>query len=204
MTSAEYAAWLAVARRHARKRDDAEDLLQDALLAAARADRFDLGDEGNRRWLTGALRNQAAFQARSAARRRQRESAAAPDSSAPPLPEPSLEPWPDAELRSLPPSARRVLALALHGLGRDEICAVLGLSATAFRQRLVALRRGLSRLPAEFQHESRALACARRDVRGGRLALGLIRRTLAACLRASPGLGTHDPDGHALVLSTKS
>jgi len=77
MTSEQYTDWLAVARRYSRVAPEAEDLLHDALLTAAGADRLDLTDEDNRRWLTGVIRNQAAFRARSAVRQRQREGAVA-------------------------------------------------------------------------------------------------------------------------------
>jgi len=203
VTPEQYSRWLAVARRHTRVASEAEDLLHDALLAAAHADRLDLEDEANRRWLTGVLRRHAAFQARSAVRRRQREADAAPDELASTDASP-LDAWAALELAALPRSARSVLALALHGLTRDEICAVLDLSATAFRQRLVTLRRGLGRLPDDLQREALALAYARRLSRADDLALGLIRRALLARLRVAPGVGTHDPDGHLLVLGQKS
>ena len=56
----------------ARRADEAEDLLQTILLAAVEAGRADLSCPDNRRWLQGALRKRAAFDARSAVRRRQR------------------------------------------------------------------------------------------------------------------------------------
>ncbi|MEM0964275.1 MAG: hypothetical protein AAGK21_17240, partial [Bacteroidota bacterium] len=63
MTSAHYTDWLAVARRHSRVVSEAEDLLHDALLIAASAGRIDLDVADNRRWLSGVIRNQAAFRA---------------------------------------------------------------------------------------------------------------------------------------------
>lgn len=202
MTSEQYTDWLTVARRYSRVAPEAEDLLHDALLVAAGADRLDLTDEANRRWLTGVIRNQAAFRARSAVRQRQREEAVASGADAT-LQEPLATARAALGVQSLPRSAQSVLALALHGLGRDEICAVLGLSATAFRQRLVTLRRGLGRLPDAYQREALALAYARRQRRADDLALGLIRRALLARVRVAPGVGTHDPDGHLLVLAHK-
>ncbi len=203
MTPEQYADWLAVARRHSRVASEAEDLLHDALIAAADADRLDLADERHRRWLTGTLRNLAAFRARSAVRRKQREAAQAPPEDATP-PAPLLGAEGSLARSGLPRSARSVLALALHGLRRDEICAILGLSDAAFRQRLVTLRRGLDRLPETSRQEALALAYARRQSRGDDLALGLIRRALLARSATAPGLGTHDPDGHLLVLGHKS
>lgn len=202
MTSEQYSTWLTVARRHSRVAEEAEDLLHDALIAAARADRLNLDKEANRRWLTGVLRRHAAFQARSAVRRRQREADAEPNELTTPV-DPRVESWSALDLATLPRSARSVLALALHGLSRDEICAVLNLSATAFRQRLVTLRKGLGQVPDAFQREALALAYARRQSRADDLALGLIRRALLASSSVAPGLGTHDPDGHLFVLDEK-
>ena len=202
MTPAQYNTWLSVARRHSRVADEAEDLLQDALLIAVRAGRVDLDDESNRRWLTGVVRNQAAMRARSAVRRRQRETAAAPEPSV--EPEPVTGAWADLGLDALPRSARSVLALALHGQTRDEICRTLELSSTAFRQRLVAVRRSLGRLPDDLQREALAVAYARQHSRADDVALGLMRRALLARLRVAPGLGTHDPDGHLIVLGDES
>src|SRR5688572_32304481 len=64
---------LRIARRHSRRADEAEDLLQDALLDAVAAGRADLGNLGNRRWLAGVIRNRATLTARTAARRVRRE-----------------------------------------------------------------------------------------------------------------------------------
>ena len=203
MTAEQYPTWLAVARRHSRVAQEAEDLLHDALLAAASAGRLDLDEPDNRRWLTGVIRNQAALRARSAVRRRDREHRAASDAFVDPADEVGGA-WAGLGLDALPRSARSVLVLALHGLGRDEVCAALGLSATAFRQRLVTLRRGLGRLPDDVQRQALALAYARRQSRADDLALGLLRRALLARVRAAPGLGTHDPDGHLLVLGHES
>ncbi|MEL6617162.1 MAG: sigma factor [Bacteroidota bacterium] len=200
MTPEQYADWLAVARRYSRVPPEAEDLLHDALLAAAAADRLDLTDEANRRWLTGVIRNQAAFRARTATRQRRREQAVASGAEIA-VSEPLATDQDAVGLGSLPPSARSVAALALHGLGREEICAVLGLSATAFRQRLVTLRRGLGRLPDDLRREALALAYARRQRRADDLALGLIRRALLAQVRGASGVGTHDPDGHLFVIA---
>ncbi|MEM1116343.1 MAG: transcriptional regulator [Bacteroidota bacterium] len=198
MTSEHHAHWLAVARRHTRVATEAEDLLHDALLIAAAAGRLDLDEEANRRWLTGVIRKQAAFHARSAVRRKRRE-ATASEEAHPALPEAVRTSF---RLGGLAPSVRSVLALALHGLRRDEICAVLGISAAAFRQRLVALRRAIGPLPDDLRREALALAYARQRSRADDLALGLIRRALLARARVAPGLGTHDPDGHLLIFGS--
>ena len=198
MTPGQYRDWLAVARRHARADLEAEDLLHDALLAAADAGRLDLGAEANRRWLTGVIRNRAAFQARSAVRRRARDGRYAEAGATSRASEDLPLSWDALGLEAVPPSARRVLVLALHGLGRDEVCAVLDVSPAALRQRLVALRRALSRRPA-LEDEVLAAAGSRRDERASK-PVGLMRRALSACDRLASGLGTHDPDGHLIVL----
>ena len=57
----------------ARRRDEAEDLLQVILLAAVEAGRTDLSSSENRRWLFGALKKRAVFEERSAVRRQKRD-----------------------------------------------------------------------------------------------------------------------------------
>ena len=70
---------------------------------------------------------------------------------------------------------------------------------TAFRQRLSRIRRQLCSLSPELQAESAALAAAPDPHRSVELQFGLVRRALKAAM-AGHGLGTHDPDGHLLVL----
>ena len=54
----------AQARRLARRPEEADDLLQSALLAALESGRTDLASPETRRWLSGVIRNRAAFDAR--------------------------------------------------------------------------------------------------------------------------------------------
>lgn len=68
-----YSDLLRYARRVSKRPDEAEDILQSVLLAAVRHGRADLDSESNRRWMMGAIRNHTLFVARSAARRRKRE-----------------------------------------------------------------------------------------------------------------------------------
>lgn len=183
----------AQARRLARSAEDADDLVQDALVAALESGRSDLP------WLSGTLRNLAAMQARSAVRRRRREAAVSVQAAAPAetVPAPG-----DAQrlLRAMPPAARRVALLALHGLGGEEIRWILGLSATAFRQRLTSIRKTLGTLPPALRAEALALAYVRDASRSVDLQFGLVRRALKAALGGEAGLGTHDADGHLLIL----
>lgn len=201
-------ALLAEARRHARLASEAEDLLQDALLEAVRAGRADVTQAVNYRWVAGTLRNLGAMQARSAVRRRLREEQWSGDPSVGRggSPEALLcgrtpEAWRrHPALEGLPPSLREVALLALGGHDRREIGWLLGLSDTALRQRISTLRK---RLGAQQGDESPG-----RPARpGGRspeplddLPLGLIRRALLPVARATGVAGTHDPDGHPILL----
>lgn len=186
-----YRELLAQARRLTRRDAEAEDLVQDALVAALEAGRDDPA------WLSGVIRNQAAMAARGAARRRRRETEAATDDATPETPTAS-DPRP--LLQRLPPAARRVAVLALHGLSADEIRWILQLTSAAFRQRLTSIRKAIGALPPELRGESLALAYVRDPARAVDLQFGLVRRALKSALHEAAGLGTHDPDGHLLVI----
>jgi RNA polymerase sigma-70 factor (ECF subfamily) len=181
----------AQALRLTRRVEEAEDLVQDTLLAALQARRADLP------WLTGVLRHQAAMAARTAVRRRRRETRLTIDEATPAdEPVPVSRAW----LATLPPSARRVAVLALHGLSADEIRWILRIEPTTFRQRLTRIRKALGELAPEARAQGLALAYVRDPVRSVELQFGLVRRALKAAMEAGEGLGTHDPDGHLLVI----
>ena len=184
---------LTEARRHTRRAVDADDLVQDALLIALEQGRSD-----DPAWLAGVIRNQAAMQARSAIRRRRREAVVADEDVAPP--HEAAPPSPGALLERLPPAARRVAVLALHGLNAEEIRWVLGISAAAFRQRLTSIRKAMGALPPSQRAEALALAYVRDPARTVDLEFGLVRRALKAALGGTDGIGTHDADGHLIVL----
>lgn len=196
MDLATYRRLRARARRLSRRPADADDLLQDALLAAIEAGRDDAP------WLEGVLKHRAAMTARGEARRRRREAACADPGPDPA--DPAVSADPDAArgqlLRSLPPAARRVAVLALHGLSAEEIRWILGLADTAFRQRLTRIRKALGELPPAQRAEAQALAYLRDPARAVDLQFGLVRRSLKAALAGRAGLGTHDADGHLLVI----
>lgn len=182
----------AQARRLSRRADEADDLVQEALLIALEAGRSEP------EWLAGVIRNQAAMAARGAVRRRQRETATAADDTF--TQEASATPDPKPLLQRLPPAARRVAVLALHGLSAEEIRWILQLTPVAFRQRLTSIRKAIGAMPPERRAESLALAYVRDPARTVELQFGLVRRALKSALRGSAGLGTHDPDGHLLVI----
>jgi DNA-directed RNA polymerase specialized sigma24 family protein len=183
----------AEARRHARRAQDADDLVQDALLIALEQGRDDPA------WLAGVIRNRAAMDARGALRRRRREAAAAPEETVAASAAESA-PSPTPLLARLPPAARRVAVLALHGLDAAEIRWVLGIGEAAFRQRLTSIRKVIGALPPAQRAEAMALAYVRDPARSVDLQFGLIRRALKAALRGDAGIGTHDADGHLIVV----
>lgn len=185
----------AQAARLSRSTADTEDLVQETLLAALQAGRAD-GP-----WLHGVMRNLAVMQARTAGRRRKREAASAEltTESADEIQVPALPVRP-AWLMQLPPSARRVAVLALHGLSAEEIQWLLGIAPTAFRQRLSRIRRSMEALPPALRAESLALAYLRDPQRSVDLQFGLVRRALKRAM-AGQGVGTHDLDGHLLVIA---
>lgn len=198
MDLATYRRLRARARRLSRRAADADDLLQDALLAAIEAGRDDPA------WLEGVLKNRAAMTARGESRRRRREAICAdpdPDPGTTPAPE-AVDHAPAREglLRALPPAARRVAVLALHGLSADEIRWILGVTDTAFRQRLTRIRKALGELPPALRAQAQGLAYLRDPARAVDLQFGLVRRSLKAALAGRAGLGTHDADGHLLVI----
>ena len=169
--------------------------VQDVLVAALEAGRFD------EPWLAGVMRNQAAFTARGAIRRRRREASVGMANEAASAEPTSASPAnAQAVLSALPPASRRVAVLALHGLGPEEIRWILGLTPAALRQRLSRIRRQLGELPAPLRAEALALAYVRDPARSADLQFGLVRRALKAALNGRAGIGTHDADGHLIVI----
>ena len=165
----------AQARRLARRPEEADDLLQSALLAALESGRTDLASPETRRWLSGVIRNRAAFDARTSARRRRRDSAWGEDvfprterggGGSPRLRSETV--GPAATLPNLSPSLR----------------------LTALRQRISQLKRALDNAPAPDAAPT------------GPLAFGRIRRALLGpARRENAFLASHDPDGHPFVVS---
>jgi RNA polymerase sigma-70 factor (ECF subfamily) len=186
-----YVELLRLARRAARRAEEAEDLLQTILLAAIETGRTDLTSEKNRRWLAGALRKRAAFEARTAIRRRQRETLCAADPAIEPKEQESL---PLRFVRGLPPALRTTALLALTGHTRQEIAWLLGLAEPALRQRIVVIRRRWREAGGHRIEEIPGLA--------GTLAFGRIRRALLGAARRNDAiLASHDPDGHLFVVT---
>lgn len=189
LTRAAYLDLLSMARRHARRGMEAEDLLQETLVAALSAGKAPCAE--NRRWMGGVMRNIVRMNARGTARRRAREQRAFAD--APLATEAdTLAAYP--VLDGLAPSLRIVALLALSGHNRAEIRHLLRISDEALRQRIAGLRRcrvlGQGGMPAEFP-----------ALRGG-LAFGAIRRSLLPLNRSGlAAFASHDPDGHPLAFT---
>jgi DNA-directed RNA polymerase specialized sigma24 family protein len=189
LTRAAYSELLRLARRHSRRAEEAEDLLQDALLDAVAAGRADLRDAANRRWLSGVIRNRATFAARTAARRMRRETAWQVEPAEAPVDHPPV----DVVLKELPPSLKAVAALALTGHSRREIAYLLNLTDTALRQRLSSLKRVLAVRGIPMPTETPGLSLD--------LAYGRIRDALLPKLVKEGGLfASHDPDGHLFII----
>jgi RNA polymerase sigma-70 factor (ECF subfamily) len=201
LSAARYQHWLGVCRRHARRREEAEDLLHSALISAIAAGRRDLADSANAAWFVGVIRNTAAMEGRTSARRRKRELAQVKaDQTQPGESHDELGQW-LAAVAKLPRGGRSVAVLALHGLNREEIASALALSDVALRQRLTTIRKAWGQIdPANRPSE---LPRVRSTIRT-RLEVGLLRKALIEILQHEGDLGTHDPDGHLIVLTRTS
>lgn len=176
------------ARHHTRRVEEAEDLLQDALVAALAAGRGDLSLAENLRWIRGVLRRRGAFLARSAVRRRQRESAfmvEEPASSEPVVPQEL-----SGHLRLLPPALRTTFLLAVNGQTQSEIRHLLSVNEVTLRQRICEIRKRL---------RAAELSGSAPERLSERIAFGSIRQALRPMVRhAGAMLATHDPDGHLI------
>jgi hypothetical protein len=162
--------------------------VQTALAEAVARGFSDWEAAGRRGWLHGVIRRQAAFQARGEARRRLRDQLwqVGREGS-----DPSTWAWAPQFLSTLSPSLRSLALLAQAGLGGAEVRSVLRLTSVAFRQRLTALRRALA--------TTRDATVAAHAPEGP--GLGARRRSVISTLqrRSHWAVGSHDPDGHALI-----
>lgn len=186
-SSEAYRDLLRTARRWARTEDEARDLVQDTLVIALTSGIADWRSSARRGWMRGVVRKRAAFLVRGHKRRRRREQ----------LPEGTASrggawTWEPAFLAALPRSLRAVAALASADLCAAEIRWLLGLSDTALRQRLSALRSAV-RAAAEPPTLPAPAPQATFGAQRAQLLAGLRQQGAA--------LATHDPDGHTILLS---
>lgn len=185
-----YRRLLLAASRCAPTPGDAEELVQEALLEAVRAERADLRDQANVRWLVGVVRNKGLQLARSRARASARDSRWAQEAGASPPAATTATQLTD-EVAKLPRGLRIVALLALSGHDRREISYLLDIPDTALRQRIHALRRRLG--GAGVPDGLPGL--------GSDLAYGRIRQALRPPLHRHSGVfASHDPDGHLFVV----
>jgi DNA-directed RNA polymerase specialized sigma24 family protein len=192
MRPALYAQLRAIARREGRDASIAEDMVQEALLAAILAGRTDFDAADTARWLTGTVRNRARMAARSAVRRRQRETRWQAETTPA---EPATAPTDVAKLlASLPAALRAVAALILSGHSRREIAWLLDLSDVALRQRITILKRRVVAAGLALPEDLPGL--------GLDLAYGRIRDALLPSLVRHGGIfASHDPDGHLFIVA---
>lgn len=186
LSRAAYCELLTLARRYARYPLEAEDLLHESLIAALAAGRASSVE--NRAWLCGVMRNLAAMNARSAARRAKREQQSLPTTDTPPTA------FPSTFIRTLPSGLRIVALLALAGHTRGEMRHLLCISDQALRQRISTLRkRWDSRRDEESPIGNHTLTQT--------LAFGAIRRSLLPVMRRGMAqFASHDPDGHLFAI----
>ncbi|MBX3221222.1 MAG: sigma-70 family RNA polymerase sigma factor [Labilithrix sp.] len=192
LTADVYRELIRTALRYTRGRDQAADLAHDVVVEAIGHGVSDWEDDRRRAWLRGAVRNHAAFVARTAVRRRAREAVAAEER----LSSTERRTWTPAFLESLPPSLRRLAKLMTAELSRSELAYLLRVSDTALRQRLTALRRAVQSSPRDATQPVGATSGQ---------AIGPLRTALLDAVSRSGGMavGTHDPDGHFLIFTEK-
>jgi DNA-directed RNA polymerase specialized sigma24 family protein len=181
-----------MAMRHASTPDEADDLVQDVLLAAIEQGRE---VDGTRflAWASGVLRRRALFLARTAGRRKRREAAYAAEARPARTPVKRL---PRPFIDSLPASLQTVAFLANSGLGRHEIARLLRIPDTALRQRISALRRAWKRSGhvaelVEILPQSSSSSAVRRSP---------LKKTLVKLPKGR--FAVADPDGHPVYLSS--
>lgn len=185
-----YIEFLRQARRVTRRADEAEDLLQSALLAAIEAGRTDLSSADNRRWLVGALRKRALFDARSAVRRRRRETVISESEHT----RGEADIVPRQFIAALTPRLRTTALLALTGHTKQEIGWLLRVSDTTLRQRIVQIKRRWREIDGEGFSGLPGL--------DGSLDFGRIRQALLKTIQGQhTALASHDPDGHLFVVN---
>jgi DNA-directed RNA polymerase specialized sigma24 family protein len=181
-----------VASASSRGAQSARDLVHDVLLDALERSVADLSAPERRAWLRGALRKRAAFDARTAVRRRSREARWTHEHDAP-----ARQPWRFAPelLARLSPALRVLATLASAELDAHEIRSVLGLSDSAYRKRLSDLRHAVQGATAA------GLAVMSRPA--VMYTLGPARAELLTNLKNhdSWAIASHDPDGHALIFA---
>ncbi len=168
--------------------------MQFVLLATIEAGRTDIACIKNRRWLMGALRKRALFDARATVRRRNRErSIEVHQSETPSKP----ADFPARFVRALSPRLRTTALLALSGHSKVEIAWLLKLSDPALRQRIAEIRKRWYLFGSDNMVEFTGL--------NGEFAFGRMRAALLKPVRhAGAVLASHDTDGHLFIVSSQN
>ena len=192
-----YLEFLRRARQVSKRADEAEDLLQTVLLAAIEAGRADLSLPENRRWLMGALKKRALFEARTAARRRKREFESIDEVDSLPIDDQQSDICPVNFIQSLSPALRTTALLVLSGHNKAEIAWLLRLSDAALRQRVAGIKR-------QWREQNGHTVSAMSGLNGP-LPFGKIRRALLKPVKQRDAmLASHDLDGHLFIVSSQN
>lgn len=187
---------IVAARRYSRVRHEAEDLAHDLIVAALRR-RLRLEDDGFTRAANASARRHGAFTARSAARRRARESFYALEAGSWQSDEPITTEV--VASRPLPAALHTTLLLLILGHTRSELRSALGLTDVALRKRLQGLR---ARAPIARPVLAKPLSSSPLELRRAQVRLA---PRLAALLQATGSSGrlvaVSDGDGHGIIFS---
>lgn len=187
--------------RHARVAHEVEDLAHDLLVAALRRG-IALDSEVFVRGIHTSARRHGAFLARTAGRRRVRETAAVMPTTTEDVNDETAPPEDDdaTPLASLSPVLRTTLFLLVIGLEKAELRAVLGLSDAALRKRFQALRDHAPLARPDLPTPARTPALSR--LRRSQVELlPRLQATVAADEEAGRLLAVADPDGHGVLFA---
>lgn len=182
-----------MAGRWARTVDEADDLVQDTLIAALEVGR-DFDSPQFFAWASAVLKRRALFVARTAGRRRRRDMNFAMDAADSVMSVARERRLPRRFIDSLPPSVRTIALLINAGLGREEIASALGISDLALRQRISSLRKAWKLFDADTDFDEPPFRAQQ--------PCGLRRRSLKTMLVQLPSaqFAIADPDGHKIFL----
>lgn len=187
-----------LARKYSRRKEEADDLVQDLLLEAVRKEK-DFTEGHFLPWAHGFLKNRAAFIARTEGRRRKREKTVQQKKDDQEQYRPA---FPESFIGRLSPSLRITARLINCGLNQKEIEYLLGIVNQTLRQRFSQLRKQWTvylEVTGSGPEYSSASVHDPFDI-------GLLRRSLRNSFHGNPEkmVGTFDPDGHLFIVRSDS